>query len=204
MLRIQDIMSRKVHTVSPDTDVVAAAQKMKRHKVSAVIVMKGNKPVGIVTEKDISEKVVAEEQETKLPVKAVMSSPLYITNPDREIVGIASIMEQLKIKKIPVMQKGKLIGIVTETDILNEFIQEITLLKKDLNKEKIDIREYNKKTLQLIDQVNETIRQVKMWHMKCLECGAKFYAEDDQGVIKNQNCPECGSFNVEYDKKQDD
>lgn len=200
MLTIKDIMSSKVHTVSRDTDIKTAALKMKRNKVGSVVVMKGNQPVGILTEKDIVEKVIADDKPSTTLVKDVMSTPIYITDPSRDIVGIASIMDQMHINKIPVMSGSKLIGIVTETDIQKMLLEELKLLQKDLSKEKIGVKEYNRKTMQLIDQVNETVTRVKMWHMTCNVCKYKFYAEDDGGVIKHTACPHCGSFDVDYDK----
>ena len=79
--------------------------------------MEKNSTVGILTERDFVRKIIAHEKSLSIPIKDVMSSPLITINPDETVWELAQLMKVKRIHKVPVMDKGKLIGIATSTDL---------------------------------------------------------------------------------------
>lgn len=116
---IADVMTKSVISVDASITVNDAAKMMEDAKVGAVIVMENNSPVGIVTDRDFSVKVVAHAYQITEPVKQIMSSPLFSINSDEPIRIAADLMHDRGIRKLPVIDDGKVVGIITATDIVN-------------------------------------------------------------------------------------
>ena len=117
---VREIMSSPVLTVEQDQDVVEAAKIMDVGRVGGVIVIgEGEKPVGILTERDIVKRVVSKGlNPVEIKVKEVMSTPLRTVEPDLKITDAAKIMNRYQIRRLGVVYKGELVGIVTGRDIL--------------------------------------------------------------------------------------
>jgi CBS domain-containing protein len=81
--------------------------------------MENNLPVGIVTDRDFSVKVVSHAYQITAPVKQIMSSPLVSINSDETVRMAADLMHDGRIRKLPVIDDGKVVGIITATDIVN-------------------------------------------------------------------------------------
>jgi len=116
---IADVMTKSVISVDASITVNEAAKMMEDAKVGAVIVMENNSPIGIVTDRDFSVKVVAHAYQITEPVKQIMSSPLFSINSDESVRIAADLMHDRGIRKLPVIDDGKVVGIVTATDIVN-------------------------------------------------------------------------------------
>jgi len=117
---VREIMSSPVLTVSKGQTVVEAARVMERGDVGAVIVTgDGGKPVGILTERDIVRRVVSKAlNPMEIRVGEVMSTPLRTVDPEVKIVDAAKIMSRYRIRRLGVVYKGELVGIVSSRDIL--------------------------------------------------------------------------------------
>lgn len=116
---VKEIMNTDVKTVSPDSSVQKAAEEMSKYHVGCLIVVEDSRLVGIVTERDIMRDVVAkafDAKETK--VRDVMTKEVIMVDPERDVEDAAEIMVEKKIKKLPVIHKDKVIGIVTAMDIV--------------------------------------------------------------------------------------
>ena len=116
---IADVMTKSVISVDATITVNEAAKMMEDAKVGAVIVMEDNSPVGIVTDRDFSVKVVAHAYQITDPVKQIMSSPLFSIGSDEPVRIAADLMHDRGIRKLPVIDDGKVVGIITATDIVN-------------------------------------------------------------------------------------
>lgn len=102
----------------PDVTIREVAQMMRKHRVGSSIVVSSDKPIGIITESDILKKVVAEGKDVnKVLVKDVMTSPLVSIDPYATLEDAMRVMNKHNIRRLPVMEKGKLVGIITEKDI---------------------------------------------------------------------------------------
>jgi CBS domain-containing protein len=116
---VVEVMSKKPVTVTPDTPLDEVARTMAVRDVGSVIVISNGRAVGIVTEKDIVTKVVTKGvQPSGVMVKDIMSSPLKTVGPMTEVLEAAKLMSANKIRRLPVVQNGELVGIVTENTIL--------------------------------------------------------------------------------------
>jgi predicted transcriptional regulator len=123
-------MIEKVVTAKKETTVEDAVRLMNKHEIGCLVVVENGKPVGIVTERDLLKRVLARSKALRrLKVSEIMSSPLVSAKPIIEIEEATKIMCQKKIKKIPVVEKGKLLGLVTLTDILRIQPQLIKMYK---------------------------------------------------------------------------
>jgi|WetSurMetagenome_2_1015567.scaffolds.fasta_scaffold30760_2 CBS domain-containing protein len=119
MALVKDVMSWKVVSASIEETVSCAASRMKENGVSALIVLHGRDPMGIITEQDIVHRVVCEKKDPdKTSVKDVMSTPLIAINPVATIEEAADAFRRGKVKKLAVISGGVLEGIVSVTDIL--------------------------------------------------------------------------------------
>ena len=112
-------MSQNIVVGIPSESVYICARKMAFKKVSSVIIINEDSVVGILTEQDVARKVVAEGLVPKTtPVSTVMSSDITSINPYEDIESAIELMGKKGIKHLPVIEKGKLIGIITAKDII--------------------------------------------------------------------------------------
>jgi CBS domain-containing protein len=119
-ITVKDIMTKSVISVDSGITVNEAAKMMEDAKVGAVIIMENNTPVGIVTDRDFAVKIVAHAYQITTPVKQIMSSPLIATSPDETVLMAADLMYSRDIRKLPVIDNDKVIGIITATDLVNQ------------------------------------------------------------------------------------
>lgn len=117
---VKDIMSSPVITVDENASIRDVAQLMGRHNIECVIVTgRSGKPLGVITEKDLVARVLSRDVvPSKLNAKEVMTSPLITVDPDETLSGAARRMSRLNIRRLGVMYKGNLVGIVSSRDIL--------------------------------------------------------------------------------------
>jgi CBS domain-containing protein len=116
----RDIMTKSVIAVDSSVTANEAAKMMEDVKVGAIIVMENNTPMGIITDRDFAVKVVAHVYPITTPVKQIMSTPLIAIGPDESIWMVADLMYTRGIRKLPVIEDDKVIGIITSTDLVNQ------------------------------------------------------------------------------------
>ncbi|UCE43492.1 MAG: CBS domain-containing protein [Candidatus Bathyarchaeota archaeon] len=178
---VKDIMSSPVFTLDEDATVNEVAQLMEEHELGCIIVAsKEGKPVGIVTERDLVKRVLAKNaRASKLSAKEVMTSPLSTVDPDETLNDAAKRMRDLKIRRLGVMYKGNLVGIISSKDILAVTPELIEIMQE---KAKIDGRP-------LIEEVAEYTPKAGY----CDHCGLW---SDDLGEVEGSFlCEECkGEF----------
>ncbi|GBC72832.1 Hypoxic response protein 1 [archaeon HR04] len=115
---LKDIMVRDVVTISPDKTAQDAARLMAEHGIGSVVVMDSEKVIGIVTERDLVRKVCAKDiPSSKVKIQDVMSAPIITAEPDLPIEAAVQRMFNNKIRRLPVVENGRLVGIVTISDI---------------------------------------------------------------------------------------
>ncbi len=116
---VRDVMTKSVKTVQTGSTVREAVQKMNKFDIGSIVVMDNKRPVGIITERDILRKIVEQGIDPSV-VKAndIMSYPLITAEPDQSIEEAAKLMAKKGIKKLPVVEDGRLVGIVTSMDIM--------------------------------------------------------------------------------------
>ncbi len=136
--QVYTVMKREVETADCSDTVSKVARIMKDNQVGSVIILEKNTPVGILTEQDIARKVVAEGKDPKTEkVGDVMCEELVSVESNRDIHEAISLMGNSDIKHLPVIDDGKLEGIITSKDIirLEPHLIEMLSFKSTLNKE---------------------------------------------------------------------
>lgn len=118
-LEVRDVMSRQVATVSPEDMVVDAAKMMTERNIScAVVVDHQGKMIGILTERDLLQRVAAKEGDfSGMKVSQAMTFPVESVPPSMSVFEASSILESKKIRRLPVTENGELVGIMTQTDL---------------------------------------------------------------------------------------
>jgi len=116
---VEGIMKSPVVTVDSESSVKEVAAAMATNHVGGLVVTIEGKPAAMVTERDILEKVVATGADaSRIPVKQIMNKPLITVGPNLSIIEAIMLMRRKKIRRLPVLEEGRLIGIVTERDLL--------------------------------------------------------------------------------------
>ncbi|MDH5806275.1 MAG: CBS domain-containing protein [Candidatus Methanomethylicaceae archaeon] len=128
-IKVGDIMTRDVITLSETSSARDVAIAMSNKKIGSVIVVSNGNPVGIITEKDLIERVLAKGLDPdKVLAKDIMSSPLFVIDPRVGIMEAAKKMASLNIRRLVVVEKGKMVGIITASDILSAAPEMIEIL----------------------------------------------------------------------------
>jgi len=118
MPSIRDIMSTPVVNISPIKTVYDAAKLMTDRNVECLVVVWEDRVEGIITEKDIVRRVVARKINYDVKVLNVMSKPVITINSDVSIKKAREVMILKKISRLPVVEKGRLVGIVVASDLI--------------------------------------------------------------------------------------
>ena len=118
IITVKDLMTKGIISVLPETTVVEAVKVMSNREISSILVMTEGKYVGIFTDRDLMKKVVALGLDPKVTrVGAIMSTPLITTSENTGIEKAAEKMRDCKIRRLVVKNDGKVVGIISETDI---------------------------------------------------------------------------------------
>jgi len=117
-LIVKDLMSTNVVSIDSEASVKEAASKMAQQEIGSLVVEEQGKPVGIVTERDLLSRVLALGRNADATqIKMIMSKPLMCGQPGMDTTEAARFMVARNIKKLPITQDGRLVGIVTLTDL---------------------------------------------------------------------------------------
>jgi len=117
---IRDIMTKKVITVDVSMNAVDVSNKMMEKDVGCVIVVKKDEPVGVVSERDIVRKLVSTDaKSSSMTAKDLMSEPIITVSDDTSLLDTTKKMAKKNIRRLPVMSNDKMVGIVSETDIIS-------------------------------------------------------------------------------------
>jgi CBS domain-containing protein len=131
IILVRDIMVRNVKTVRTDDSVHAAVVKMNKFQIGSVIVTNNGRAVGIITERNILERVVEPRLDPgTIWAKDIMSSPLVTVDPNDVVEEAAKIMAQKRIKKLPVVDGDKVVGVISTSDIVRANPTQIGILEE--------------------------------------------------------------------------
>lgn len=119
-MKVKNAMTKKVLVTKPDVSVREAAKTMTKYRVGSLVVVEKNKLIGIVTELDMMQKVVAGDLDPNITqVKDIMTKKVKTISADKTLEEAAEIMVNSEIKKLPVVENKKLVGILTATDLIS-------------------------------------------------------------------------------------
>jgi len=153
---VKEAMKTNLVMVEPKTTVLDAAKIMKKRKIGNVIIVEKERPVGILTESDIIKKVIAEGKNANdVAVKDVMTTPIVVIDPYLTLEEAMKTMGKCNVRRLPVTENNKLIGIITQKDIsrMSPILHEIS-------------REWHDITVR-----DETHYKKQIFSGKCEDCG---------------------------------
>ncbi|HJU13697.1 MAG TPA: CBS domain-containing protein [Candidatus Nitrosotalea sp.] len=134
MTTARDIMSKKVITIESDVPASDIAKLMDKNKVSSIIVTKDSKPYGIISERDMVSKVVAQNKRpAEIKTTDLMSHPLLIVSPLTPAEEVAEKMIQNKVRRIVVSDDKQALGIITVTDFVKH-LHALLVSEEEYNK----------------------------------------------------------------------
>ncbi len=111
-------MNKDVISKEGSSTIQEAAEAMKKSGIGCVIVTKKQSPAGIITERDFVTRVAAEGRPLFTEISEIMSSPLITVNHEETVWEASEVMKGRKIHKLPVEDAGKIVGIITTSDIV--------------------------------------------------------------------------------------
>ncbi len=117
--------SQTIHTIAPADSVYDAVKTMSEKGVGALLAMEGGKIVGIVTERDYARKIVLMGRSSKdTPVRDIMTAPVMYVRPDQSNEECMALMTDNRLRHLPVMDGGRLVGLVSIGDLVKDIISE--------------------------------------------------------------------------------
>jgi CBS domain-containing protein len=121
---LRQIMVKNVITVEPNATVKNAVKLMNAHEITCVVVVNHEKPIGIVTEQDMVRRVIHKSRiPEKTRVSDIMSKPLIVATPNMHAQEASKLMLERNIRRLPVVENERLIGLVTLTDLISASVQ---------------------------------------------------------------------------------
>jgi signal-transduction protein with cAMP-binding, CBS, and nucleotidyltransferase domain len=117
---IQDIMTKALIAVNRATTALQVAKMMEQGGIGAILVKDNDNPVGIVTDRDFATRIAANDLPLNTAVENIMSTPLITINHNEPISAAAERMTSKKIRKLAVTENGKIVGIITSTDLVTQ------------------------------------------------------------------------------------
>jgi CBS domain-containing protein len=128
MIYVRDVMTARVQTIPSTGTVTEAARLMAKWKIGSLVITEGERPVGIITEGDVSKGVARGDNPKTSKVRT--QRKLVTVGPGERVEVAAKTMAEAGVKKLPVMEDRKLVGILTQTDIVNSSFSLVTSLKE--------------------------------------------------------------------------
>jgi len=136
MKTVRDILNVKgttVWSVSPDTTVYDTLKLMAEKDIGAVLVLEGDRPVGIFSERDYARQVILKGKTSKeTPVRDVMTTRVVFVRPQQNVEECMALMTDKRIRHLPVLEDDKLVGIVSIGDVVKAVISEKEFLIEQL------------------------------------------------------------------------
>lgn len=118
-LTVEDVMVKDIITINAQASALEAAEIMNKYDIGCLIVVEERKPTGIVTERDMLKRVLLQHKDPrKTSVNNIMSRPLIVSTPKTEIRDAVRVMNERRIKRLPVIEDGNLLGLVSLTDVV--------------------------------------------------------------------------------------
>jgi CBS domain-containing protein len=128
MLSVQQLLDQKpkgIHSIAPDEPVLTAIRKMAEHHIGALLVMTGDKLVGIVSERDYARKVVLlGRSSTETRVDSIMSSKVVTVTPRHDANDCMRLMTDRRIRHLPVISAERVVGVLSIGDLVSAVIEE--------------------------------------------------------------------------------
>ena len=118
--KIKDVMTKALVSVDPATSLYQISKMMEQGGMGSILVKKDGVPSGIITDRDFAIKIAAYGVSMDSPVEKIATFPLQTINSNDSLLDAAKTMADKKIRKLAVIEEGKVVGIITSTDLVNQ------------------------------------------------------------------------------------
>ena len=195
-LAVRDVMTRTVVTATPDMSAAEAGKKMVENRVGNILIVEKGGPVGIVTESDMVAKVISKNVKPgSIKLEQLMSQPLITTKSSDDINDAVLVMAQKKIRRLPVIDDGALVGIITDADVIqasseiNQILDNLIQMNRETVLDRRDVT-VTQGECEECEEFSEDLRQ-EGGRLKCPRC---------RGSTSSGVCEICGEFSdvLEY------
>lgn len=119
MARVNKIMLADAPTLKKEAKIEDAARLLSKSQSGCVVIVDGNKPIGIVTELDFVRNAVSKGMILKEPVSRIMTSPVTVMAPNMKLDEALKTIDTKRFRRYPVVDNGELVGLVTKKDVVN-------------------------------------------------------------------------------------
>ena len=136
MKSVRQVLNAKgyaVETVAPESIVYEALQKMANHEIGALVVVKDGEICGLFSERDYARKVVLQGKQSKeIPVQEIMTRRVITLEPEQTVEAAMVVMSDKHVRHLPVVEEGRLIGLLSIGDIVKAVIEAQRLTIEEL------------------------------------------------------------------------
>ena len=173
MVKVHEIMKKSVVTVDPELTLADVAKIMTNNRVGSVVIMDKAKPIGMVTDDDIVGTIAMGKDPKKVKISKLKKKIRFVTtSPDDDVLKVTKKMVKTGIKRVPVIKNGKLVGIVSDKELLLISPELINVLSEKL-----------KKRVEAVAQPDQEISGI------CERCES--YADNLKNISGRWLCEEC-------------
>lgn len=184
-MSVSEVMNRAVVKMDIRTKIPVIAREMVRQNIGSVVITENEKAIGIITERDLVRKIITKDKKpSKVSTAEIVSSPLVTVRPTTSIIEASQIMLKSDIKRLPVLENGNIVGIVSNKDILMVTPGLSTILREliEMNREPLLSTDKNEGP-----EFNSGV---------CESCGS--YSEDLEMVNGRLLCRDCRDIEEDY------
>jgi len=184
---VAEVMNKTVIVMNIHSDIPSIAREMVSCEAGSVIITENRKAIGIITERDLVKNIVAEDKRpSEVNAKEIFSTPLITIEPEKSVVEASKIMLKANIKRLPVLEKDTIIGVISTTDILMVTPGLNTILK--------DLIDMNRESLLSIPSIEELSEEFSTGI--CESC--ETYSSDLKFIDGKYLCGKCQEEEGEY------
>lgn len=135
---VAEVMNKAVIVIDINSDIPAIAREMVSRDAGSIIITENGKAMGIITERDFVKGIVTEDRRpSEVKASEILSTPLITIEPETSVIKASEIMLKANIKRLPVLENGRIVGVISNSDILMVTPGLNTILKEliDMNRE---------------------------------------------------------------------
>lgn len=128
MRQVKHLLESKgsgVHAIAPEQSVLSALQRMAELRIGALLVMRGNELLGVVSERDYARKVALQGRASSdTPVREIMSAPALTVSPEESVEACMRLCTDGRVRHLPVVERGAVVGVISIGDLVKAVIDD--------------------------------------------------------------------------------